>query len=122
VVDDLKDSCDTLALLLRAFGHLVETAYDGEEGVLMAERFRPEVILLDIGMPKMNGYDACERIRSAAWGKSIFIIAVTGWGQEDDRRRTEGTGFDAHLIKPTDPALLLDLLKTTSRTRDGTAA
>jgi PAS domain S-box-containing protein len=102
IVDDLKDSADSLAMLLRMSSHEVHTAYDGEEAVVAAEQFRPEVILLDIGMPKLNGYDACRCIREKPWGKDIFLIAVTGWGQEDDRRRTEEAGFNAHMIKPID--------------------
>jgi len=110
VVDDLKDSADSLAMLLRMTGHEVHTAYDGEEAVSAAETFRPEVVLLDIGMPKLNGYDACRRIREQPWGKGLFLIALTGWGQDDDRRRTEAAGFNGHMVKPVNPRELLNVL------------
>jgi CheY-like chemotaxis protein len=108
VVDDLKDSADSLAMLLRLKGHEVHTAYDGEEAVIAAEKVRPEVVLLDIGMPKLNGYDACHRIREKPWAKGIILIALTGWGQDDDRRRTKEAGFNGHMVKPVNT---LDLLK-----------
>ncbi len=110
VVDDLKDSADSLAMLLRMSGHEVHTAYDGEKAIIAAEKFRPEVILLDIGMPKLNGYDACRRIREKPWGKDIFLIALTGWGQDDDRRRTEEAGFNSHMVKPVDSRDLMKVL------------
>jgi CheY-like chemotaxis protein len=110
IVDDLKDSADSLAMLLRMSGHEVQTAYDGEEAVIAAEKFRPEVVLLDIGMPRLNGYDACRRIREKPWGKSIILIAVTGWGQEDDRRRTEEAGFNGHMVKPVNSRDLMKVL------------
>jgi PAS domain S-box-containing protein len=110
VVDDLKDSGDALSLLLRTLGHEVRTAYRGEEAIEIAERFRPHVMFLDIGMPGMNGYEACRRIREKPWGREIFIVALTGWGQPEDRRRTQETGFDEHLIKPADLNAIMALL------------
>jgi PAS domain S-box-containing protein len=110
IVDDLKDSADSLAMLLRMKGHEVHTAYDGEEAVIAAERFRPEVVLLDLGMPKLNGYDACRRIREKSRGKDIFLIALTGWGQDDDRRRTKEAGFNGHMVKPVNPSDLMKVL------------
>jgi CheY-like chemotaxis protein len=110
IVDDLKDSVDSWAMLLSMMGHQVHTAYDGEEALVAAEKFRPEVALLDIGMPKLNGYEVCRRIREQPWGKGMILVAVTGWGQEDDRRRTEDAGFDHHMVKPVDPAALAQLL------------
>lgn len=95
VVDDNRDSADSLAMLLRLTGNEVRTAYDGEVGVETAEQFRPQVVLFDIGMPKLNGYDACRRIRGEPWGKDLILIAMTGWGQDEDRRRTLEAGFDA---------------------------
>ena len=71
---------------------------------------RPEAVLLDIGMPKLNGYEVCRRIRKEEWGKDMFLVALTGWGQEEDRRRTDEAGFDAHLVKPVDPDELVKLL------------
>jgi PAS domain S-box-containing protein len=110
VVDDNRDSADSLAMLLGLSGHEVHTAYDGLEGIESAERVRPEVVLLDIGMPRLNGYDACRRIREQPWGKDVLLIAMTGWGQDEDRRRTVEAGFDAHLVKPVDPQTLMRLL------------
>jgi PAS domain S-box-containing protein len=110
VADDNRDAADSLAMLLRLAGHEVRTAYDGAAGVEVAERFRPEVALLDIGMPKLNGYDVCRHIREAEWGQDVVLIAMTGWGQEEDRRRTAAAGFDVHMVKPVNPTALLDLL------------
>jgi CheY-like chemotaxis protein len=110
VVDDMRDNADSLAMLLRLDGNEVETAYDGLAALEAAERLRPDVVLLDIRMPKLNGYDACRRIREQPWGKGMLLIALTGWGQEEDLRRTEEAGFDSHLVKPVDPAALSELL------------
>ena len=103
VVDDSPDSAEAMALLLRLKGHHVETAHDGEEALATAERFRPHAILLDLGMPKLNGFDVCRRIRQQPWGASVLMVAQTGWGQAQDRARTLEAGFDAHLTKPIDP-------------------
>jgi two-component system CheB/CheR fusion protein len=111
VVDDNRDSAESLALLLELGGHEVQTASDGVEALEVAERFRPDVALLDLGMPRLNGYEAARRIRQQPWGRSMVLIAQTGWGQEDDRRRTREAGFDAHLTKPVDTAALLELLR-----------
>jgi signal transduction histidine kinase/ActR/RegA family two-component response regulator len=110
IVDDRKDSADSLAMLMRLAGHEVHTAYDGEEAIVAAENHVPEVVLLDIGMPRRNGYEACRHIRQQPWGRDMWLIALTGWGQEDDRRRTEEAGFDHHLVKPVDPDALIALL------------
>jgi CheY-like chemotaxis protein/two-component sensor histidine kinase len=110
IVDDLKDSADSLAMLLKMLGHEVHTAYDGEDAVIAAEKFQPEVVLLDVGMPKLNGYDASRRIRQQPWGKRMYLVALTGWGQEDDRRRTEEAGFNLHMVKPVDPGELIKVL------------
>jgi CheY-like chemotaxis protein len=91
-------------------GNEVRTAHDGLEGVAAAAAYRPDLILLDIGMPKLNGYEACRRIRKEPWGKGILIAAVTGWGQEEDKRRSEKAGFDHHLIKPVGPTAIEKLL------------
>jgi signal transduction histidine kinase/CheY-like chemotaxis protein len=111
VVDDNEDSAGALALLLRHQGHVVETAADGEAAVATAERFRPEVVLLDIGMPKLNGYEVCRRLRQQPWGKQMRIVAQTGWGQAEDRRRSREAGFDGHIVKPLDPAALDRVLR-----------
>ena len=110
VVDDNRDSAESLALLLQVTGNDVRTAFDGLEAVEEAERFRPDVVLLDIGMPRLNGYEAARRIRDEPWGKEMLLIAQTGWGQEEDRRRSQEAGFDAHLTKPVDHLKLLKLL------------
>lgn len=110
IVDDLKDTADSLAMLLSMKGYDVYTAYDGEEAIAAAAKLRPEVVLLDIGMPKLNGYDACRHIRAQPWGERMFIVALTGWGQDDDRRATEEAGFDHHMVKPVDPSELMRLL------------
>ncbi|HZP88813.1 MAG TPA: response regulator [Burkholderiales bacterium] len=110
IADDLHDSAESLAMLLEIMGNEVRVAYDGEEAVEVAEAFRPEAVLLDIGMPKLNGYEACQRIRAQPWGKDMVLIAHTGWGQEEDVRRAKEAGFDHHLIKPCDPSALLRVL------------
>jgi signal transduction histidine kinase/CheY-like chemotaxis protein len=110
VVDDLKPAADIQAKFLRKNGHEVHTAYGGEEAILAAERFRPDVVLLDIGMPKTNGYDVCRHIRNQPWGREMYLVALTGWGQEEDRRRTENAGFNCHLVKPVESAVLMKLL------------
>ena len=93
-------------------GHEVEIAYDGEEALRVAERFRPDVVLLDLGMPKLDGFAVCRGIRSAPWGKSMRLVAQSGWGKEEDRRRSAAAGFDHHMVKPIDPAALESLLRT----------
>ena len=110
VVDDNRDSVESLALLLKLMGHETHTALDGEQAVEAASKIRPDVVLLDLGMPKMNGYDACRLIRAESWAKTMTLLAQTGWGQEEDRRRTEEAGFDGHLVKPVDPDALLSLI------------
>lgn len=112
VVDDNRDSADSLALMLQMSGHETLTAYDGEEAVASAESFRPEAVLLDIGMPKMNGYDAARAIRGQPWGQDVLLFAITGWGQEEDRRRSREAGFNAHLVKPVEITQLMQLLET----------
>ncbi len=118
VVDDNRDSADSLAMLLRLTGNEVHTAYDGVAGVETAERVRPDVVLLDIGMPKLNGYEVCRRIRGEAWGKGLMLIALTGWGQDDDHRRTVEAGFDAHMVKPVDPTALAELFASRSQAQE----
>jgi len=110
VVDDNRDSATTLALLLKMTGNQTQTAFDGLAAIKTAEAFRPQVILLDIGLPKMNGHDTCRAIRQQPWGKDVLILALTGWGQEEDRRKTAEAGFDNHLVKPVDPVALNKLI------------
>lgn len=111
VVDDNADAADSLAMLLQVRGEVVRVAYDGEEALAAEDEFRPDVILLDIGMPKLNGYRACERIRGEAWGARPFIVALTGWGQDADKTRSKEAGFDRHLVKPVEPAMLEKLIR-----------
>jgi PAS domain S-box-containing protein len=106
VVDDNRDSADSLAELLALHGHALCTAYDGPEALKAAEDFGPDVVLLDIGLPGMNGYEVARRIRAEDWGRSMRLVALTGWGQESDKRRARESGFDAHATKPVDPARL----------------
>jgi PAS domain S-box-containing protein len=115
VVDDNRDSADMFAMFLRLRGHDVRTAYDGVEGVEAAERFRPDAVLLDIGMPRLNGEEVCRQIRSTSWGRDVMLIAVTGWDQDENRHRIVQAGFDAHLVKPVDPDAVITLLTARPR-------
>jgi PAS domain S-box-containing protein len=112
VVDDNRDAATSMAMMLRLAGNDVWTAHDGMEAVEGAERHRPEVILMDLGMPKLNGYDAARRIRAQPWGKCMIVVALTGWGQERDRAQSREAGFDGHLVKPVS-LLELDVLLNT---------
>ncbi len=118
MVDDNRDSAASLAMMLQLLGNEVRTAHDGLEAVEVAEQFRPEVVLMDIGMPRLNGYDATRRIREQPWGRDMAIIALTGWGQEADRARSKEAGCDGHLVKPVD---LSDLEKLLRELEDGGA-
>jgi PAS domain S-box-containing protein len=111
IADDNRDGADSCATLLELSGHHVRTAYSGRQALEFAEEFRPQVILLDIGMPELNGYDVAQRIRAAPWGQNIVLVAVTGWGQEEDKQRALTAGFDRHLTKPIDPGELENLLQ-----------
>ena len=110
VVDDSEDAALTLATLLELAGYELHVAHDGEQALAVAEACRPDVVLLDIGLPKLSGNEVCRRLRQQDWGRQMTIIALTGWGQEQDRRRTTESGFDHHLVKPADPVALLKLL------------
>jgi len=106
VVDDNVDAATTLQLLLKSLGHEACAVYDGQQALSMALAFRPDVVLLDIGMPGLDGYEVARRLREIKRGKPLRIIAVTGWGQEADRARSREAGFDVHLVKPVDPTVL----------------
>jgi CheY-like chemotaxis protein len=110
VVDDNRDSAATLGMLLRVMGNEVRTAHDGLEAVGVADEFRPDVAVLDIGLPRLNGYDVARRIRQQPWGRGMILIAVTGWGQDSDREQSREAGFDHHLVKPVDPAAVMKLV------------
>jgi CheY-like chemotaxis protein/two-component sensor histidine kinase len=110
IVDDNRDGADSLAMMLKVMGNDTRTAYDGEEAVTASREFQPEVVLLDLGLPKLNGYEACRRIRKLPGGDKLVIIAQTGWGQDEDRKLTRQAGFNAHLVKPVDYDSLMNLL------------
>ncbi|MBC7561440.1 MAG: PAS domain S-box protein, partial [Gemmatimonadaceae bacterium] len=110
VVDDNHDVATSLAEMLHIMGNDTQTAFDGEQALAMTEAFRPDVVVMDIGMPKMNGYDTCRRIRGEPWGQDIVIIAQSGWGQENQKRMSQEAGFTSHMVKPVDPAALEKLL------------
>jgi CheY-like chemotaxis protein len=110
LVDDNVDVTESLAMILGIMGHEVRTAHDGAAGVAAAAAFRPEMILMDLGMPLMDGYEAARRIRAETWGDKAFLVALTGWGADNDRRRTQDAGFDRHLVKPVDPDVLTSMI------------
>jgi PAS domain S-box-containing protein len=116
VADDNEDSATTLAIMLEIMGNEVRTAKDGLQAVNLAAAFQPDVIFLDIGMPKLNGYEACRRIREQPWANKVVLIALTGWGQEEDRRRSEEAGFNHHMAKPIVPSVIERLLAEMSAT------
>jgi PAS domain S-box-containing protein len=111
VAEDVPDAAEMLRLMLESMGHEVRVAADGVQAVALAREFAPRIALLDIGMPRMDGYEAARQIR-AALGGGIMLVALTGWGQEDDQRRALEAGFDCHLTKPADPELLEELIAT----------
>jgi CheY-like chemotaxis protein len=125
VVDDNRDAATTLAAVLEMCGYEVVTVYSGAEALEVGARARPQAVLLDIGMPGLSGYETARRIRLEAWGRHTVLIAVTGWGQDDDKRKAQAVGFDHHLTKPVDPDDIERLLSiflsaaplTTSATR-----
>jgi CheY-like chemotaxis protein len=115
VVDDNADAAESLGMMLELMGGVVRTAHDGQAAVEAARDFRPDVVFLDIGLPKLSGYEACRRIRAEPWAAGTLIVALTGWGQEADRRRSREAGFDHHSVKPVDPADLSRLLAERER-------
>ena len=118
IVDDNRDSADSLATLLQITGNQTYLAHDGIEAIEVIEKHRPEVVLLDIGLPKLNGHEVCRRVRKQPWGKDIVMIALTGWGQDEDRRKSEEAGFNGHLVKPVDYDKLLKLLSSLTNSAD----
>jgi PAS domain S-box-containing protein len=115
VVDDRRDAADTCAILLELSGHNVQTAYTGQQALELAETFRPHVLLLDIGLPDFDGYQLARKIRGLSWGSQIVLIAVTGWGQEEDRNRAFEAGFDHHLTKPIAAETVESLIQSLGR-------
>ena len=114
IADDNVDAAESLAILLRLSGHCVVVAHDGLAALQLAARERPDVVVLDIGMPGMNGYEVARSLRREDWGRRLRLIAVTGWGQEEDKRRAAAAGFDTHLTKPFEPELLEALVGETA--------
>ena len=112
IADDNRDAALSLETLLGIFGHETMVAFDGREAVVAAEAFQPDLIFLDIGMPHVDGYEACRQIRRQPWGQAMTVVALTGWGQDEDRRRTTEAGFDMHLVKPIDPPALDSIMLT----------
>ena len=110
VVDDNRDAAESLALLLTMTGNQTHIAYDGVEAVAAAAAFRPDVVLLDIGLPKLNGFEVARKIRNEPWGKGVVLMALTGWGQDEDRRKSAEAGFDGHFVKPVDHDALTKML------------
>jgi len=110
VVDDNRDAAETTAMLLEMMGNTVQSAHDGAEAVAAAETFRPDVVLCDIGLPKLNGYDVARALRQRPWGRQMYLVALTGWGQDADKRQALEAGFDHHLTKPVDPEQIEALL------------
>jgi CheY-like chemotaxis protein/nitrogen-specific signal transduction histidine kinase len=110
IVDDNEDAAEWLATLLSLSGHETHVAHDGIEAITIAERILPDVILLDIGLPILDGYEVCRRIREQPWGRDLFLVALTGWGQEEDRQKSKEIGFDAHLVKPVDDEVIMKML------------
>jgi PAS domain S-box-containing protein len=112
VVDDNRDTADSLQMLLHAMGNEIRTAYDGVEAVRCAEAFEPDIVFLDIGLPKMSGYEVAQALRKQQGDRKLTLVAISGWGQEADRMRSREAGFDRHLVKPVDPAAIFELLRT----------
>jgi len=115
VVDDNRDAADTCAMLLEASGHHVQTAYTGRQALELARTFRPHALLMDIGLPDIDGYQLAQQVRAAPWGRSAALVAVTGWGQEQDRLRAVAAGFDQHLVKPISAETMDTLLQSLVR-------
>lgn len=115
IVDDNNAAAKMLSMVVKLMGNEVRVASDGLEAIEIAEEFRPDVVLMDIGMPRMNGNEAARHIRQQSWGQDILMIALTGWGQDEDKRQTKEAGFNHHLVKPADPAELRQLIASASK-------
>jgi CheY-like chemotaxis protein len=110
VVDDNKDAAESMSMLLEMWGHEVAFAYDGPSALETAEQWQPEAVFLDIGLPGMDGYEVAERLRELPQAKGAVLIAITGYGQDDDRLRSRRAGIDHHLVKPVAPDALRNLI------------
>jgi CheY-like chemotaxis protein len=115
LADDNIDGAESLRLNLEIQGHDVRVAFDGAAALDLADEFRPEIMVLDLGMPKLDGLEVCRRVRARDWGDEVTIIALTGWGQEQDRGRALAAGFDHHLTKPADPQSVHELIVKSCR-------
>ncbi len=120
VVDDNEDAALTIATLAEILGNQIQAAYDGGIAVKVAAEFKPDIALLDIGLPTLNGYEVAKAIREQPGGKQIYMIALTGWGQDEDKREAEAAGFDLHLVKPVNPIELMQLFNTLPGLKPGT--
>jgi len=118
VVDDNRDAATTLALLLSLEGHDTTVAYDGLEARDKARAWRPDVMILDLGLPGINGYDVCRAVRQDPAGADVLMVALTGWGQDTDQQRSAEAGFDVHLVKPVEHEHLRDILLAGTAGRD----
>jgi CheY-like chemotaxis protein len=112
VVDDNMDAAESLAAVLAINGHETRMAHDGVQAVEEAQAFKPDVVFLDIGMPTVDGHETARRIRREPWGQAMVLVALTGWGQTEDRRRSKEAGFDHHLVKPADPTVVEKLISS----------
>ncbi len=110
VVDDNRDAARSLAILLGIMGNETRTAHDGLEALELAPDFAPDLVMLDLGMPKLNGYETARRIREQPWGQVMQLVALTGWGQDEDKRKSYEAGFNSHIVKPIEPTALAKLL------------
>jgi signal transduction histidine kinase len=118
VVDDNREGARLLGMIVTMLGHDLRTAHDGLEAIEVAAAYRPDVVLMDIGMPRLNGYDAARRMREQPWGREPRLVALTGWGQDEDKQRAREAGFDRHFVKPVEPAALQSLLAELQPARD----
>ena len=110
IIDDNRDAATTMAMFVEELGGTAFTAFDGASGLAAVERFQPDIVFMDIGMPGLDGYEVCRRIRQMPAVRQVVLVAVTGWGQAQDKQRAFEVGFDAHLTKPVDPDALAQLL------------
>ena len=119
VADDDQDSAESLAMLFQMMGHEVRSALNGVEAIALAADFQPDLIVLDIGMPGLDGYEVCRRIRQQPGAHTIVIAALTGWTRDEDRDRSQEAGFDYHLVKPVEPDVLVQLVRSKHREVSG---
>jgi CheY-like chemotaxis protein len=112
VVDDNHDNAESLAMLVQVMGHEAATAHDGMAAIEAVDRFRPDLILLDIGLPKLDGFEVAEQLRARPDGDALFLVAITGWARDEEKQRAKSVGFDEHMTKPVDPNRLETLIRS----------